>query len=384
MKICFWGNIAVALNGKVLGGGELQIALLAKALVKLGHEVVVVDHKVSKDFITEDGIKVISIKGYNNGIRILRTLTHRLRLIYTSLKQQEADVYYCRVRDFRHILAFWASRKVKAKFILGLASDIDVMNLRTRLKYLFLNNIGSLWWFFNSILSEIVYSWLLRNSDLVLVQHIGQKNMLLKKNIKSKVFYNLIDLSQIPIVTNPSQQDFCYVGSLDQRKGCAEFYEIMKKSPSSTFKVIGAPRDKTGQKYYGKLKLSNNVTLLGRLNHCETLFQITNSKAMISTSPMEGFPNTFIEAWACGIPVLSLHFDPGNIIEKEKLGIIARGDKALLINALVNIRSTPEFVNRGKAYVERNHVLNDKKLKEINYLFIDLKENKKTNQRLNY
>ena len=46
---------------------------------------------------------------------------------------------------------------------------------------------------------------------------------------------------------------------------------------------------------------------------------------------MEGFPNIFIEAWACGVPVLSLHVDPGGVIKKEGLGEIADGN----INTLV-------------------------------------------------
>ena len=127
MKICFWGNIAGALTGNTSGGGELQLALLAKALARSGHEVVIIDYNTTEDFITADGIKVFKIKGWNNGIRIIRTFTHRLPQLYWSLKAQKADVYYCRIRDFRHILAFWAARKVKAKFILGLASDLDAM-----------------------------------------------------------------------------------------------------------------------------------------------------------------------------------------------------------------------------------------------------------------
>ena len=35
MKICFWGDIAGALTGNTSGGGELQIALLAKALARV-------------------------------------------------------------------------------------------------------------------------------------------------------------------------------------------------------------------------------------------------------------------------------------------------------------------------------------------------------------
>jgi glycosyltransferase involved in cell wall biosynthesis len=375
MKICFWGNIASALTGNTSGGGELQIALFAKGLARGGHEVVVIDLQTTEDFITSDGIKIIKINGWNSGFRIIRTFTHRLPQFYLSLKAQKADVYYCRIRDFRHILAFWAARKVKAKFILGLASDLDVMGLIKRLKYDYTKNTASLWWFFSGFLIELVYPYLIRKADLVLVQHEGQKNILNKKGIKSRVFPNLIELSQLPVLSNPIQKDFIYVGWLDKRKGVVEFFELVKKASLHTFKVIGPPRDKTGYLYYEKLKSFHNVSLLGELSHSDTMYQIANSKALISTSPMEGFPNIFIEAWACGIPVLSLYVDPGDIIKKEELGEVTHGNLDKLLKAMDNNRNTDEFAKKAKAYVEHNHVLNANKIKEISCLFSELLRN---------
>jgi glycosyltransferase involved in cell wall biosynthesis len=376
MKICFWGNNSNALNGSPSGGGELQIALLAKALAKSGHEVIFVDYNLTQDFCTEDGIKVYCIKGYNDGIRVFRTLTIRLKLIYQTLKNQNADVYYCRIRDFRHILVFWAARRIKSKFVLALASDIDASGIATRLKYLLSADIKGIWWYFNAFVSEFVYFWLLRKSDMILVQHEGQKNMLLGKGIKSEVFSNLIDLRDIPVKTNTFQDGFCYVGSLDKRKGFADFFAIVEKCQFLHFKVIGKPRDKMGESHYKKLKMHKNVTLYGRLNHRDTLNQISTSQALISTSPMEGFPNIFLEAWACGIPVLSLHFDPGGIIQKENLGFVANGDKESLIRAMISIDNTSEFEKQAKEYIENNHVMNERKTREINDLFVSMMKNK--------
>ena len=372
MKICFWGNIGKALKGRTSGGGELQYALLAKALAKGGHEVVIIDFQATEDFITADGIKVFKINKWNNGIRVIRTFTHRLPQIYLSLKAQKADVYYCRIRDFRHILAFWAARKVNAKFVLGLASDLDVLNFFIRLKYHHLAFTNGLWGFFSNFLIEIVYPYLLRKADLVLVQHEGQKNILQKKRIKSLVFPNLFELSETRVISDQSHKDFIYVGELDKRKGFAEFFEIIMKSPLHSFKVVGQPRDKTGYVYYEKLLSFNNVVLFGRLNHSDTLDQIANSKALISTSHMEGFPNVFIEAWANGIPVLSLYVDPGNIIKKEKLGEVTNGNLDKLIQIMNDNINTDELAARAKAYVENNHVLNNVKIKEISCLFDEL------------
>lgn len=369
MKVCIWGNLSGAFSGKTAGGGEKQMALIAIALAKAGHEVIVIDYVSNVSFITPEGIKVITIEGWNNGIKIIRTFTHRLPQLYSKLKNVNADVYYCRIRDFRHILAYWAARKVKARFIMGIASDLDVMSFWKRLKYYYLANIGRLWWFFSGILIEFVYPFLMRKSDVVLVQHEGQRNILLNKKINSRVFTNLIDKTEFPEVSQTTPKDFVYVGALDKRKGFAEFYDLVQKAPKQSFKVIGKPRDKTGQHYFDKFKTINNVTLTGRLNHKDTIEMINSSKGLISTSPMEGFPNTFIETWACGKPVLSLYVDPGNVIEKKKLGFYAKGNLNKLLENLNAVTNDEKTSERLKNYVLEYHTLNENKIKELSSIF---------------
>jgi glycosyltransferase involved in cell wall biosynthesis len=376
MKICTWGNVASALEGKTQGGGELQIALLAKALAKAGHEVVVVDLDAKNDFVTNDGIKVYQIKGYNDGVRVFRFFTQRLPKIYSSLKEQKADIYYCQIRDFRHLLAYWAARKTNGIFVIQLASDLDASNLRMKLKHDYLTHFGGLFWFLKVFMTELIFPFLLRKADMVLVQHEGQKSSLIKMGIKSIIFKNLFELNDIPQMESPLHQDFCYVGSLDKRKGFAQFFELAKKAPSISFKVIGQPRDRTAFKCYEELKSFKNVRLMGRLNHAETMGHIANSRALVSTSPMEGFPNIFIEAWACGIPVLSLSFDPGGTIKREKIGEVADGDIDKLIGYIESVKNSEEFARKARAYVEHNHVLNADKILEISCLFSDLFNNR--------
>jgi glycosyltransferase involved in cell wall biosynthesis len=365
MKVCFLGEVAGALNGTTQGGGELQIALLAVTLAKAGNEVVIIDYNTTNDFELGNGIKVISIKGWNSGIRYLRAFTHRYPQLYRTLKNQNADIYYCRIRDFRHVFSYWAARNLKAKFILGLASDLDVMSFKMRAKHYYLPNMGHFWWLFSGILSEIIYPFLLRKSDYIFAQHEGQNKILDEKRINSVIFRNLIDVNKLPIVDNPDRKDFIYVGSLDKRKGLIEFFEIVEKTPTCTYKVVGQPRDKTGHLLFEKLKSFKNVTLLGRLNHLDTLSQIANSKALICTSPVEGFPNTFIEAWSYGIPVLSLYVDPGNVIQKESLGFVAHG----IINELIYYILNNDFSKLSTEYVQLNHAIFQNKIDEIDSLF---------------
>jgi glycosyltransferase involved in cell wall biosynthesis len=376
MKICFWGSVARAFRGKTDGGSELQMALLAISLARGGNEVVCLDPEIREDFITADGIKVLSIKGWNKGIMALRIVTHRIPQFYSLLKEQKADIYYCRMRDYMNILAYLAARKIKSKFIIAMASDLDATGLGMRFKYYYFPNLREIWWWlFSGLLIEIIHPFLLRKADIVFVQHEGQKQILLRKGIKSILFNNLIELAKLPVISNPVRNDFVYVGWLDKRKGIKEFFELVNKAQSYTFKVIGPPRDKTGHIYFERLKSFQNVSLLGELKHSETLYHIGNSKALISTSPMEGFPNIFIEAWAYGVPVLSLYVDPGDVIKREGLGDFAEGKINKLLDSLKEVRNSAEFSAKVKNYVERTHVLNDFKLKEINQIFNRLHNN---------
>lgn len=372
MKICLWGNIGNALKGKTDGGGELQLCLMAKALARGGHDVVVLDVETTEDFITIDGIKVFKIKGWNDDIRYVRGFTNMLKL-YKSLRDQQADIYYCRIFNFRHMFSFWAARKVKAKFVISLASDLEAMNFVKRWKNNYSINPLGIGPFFDIIFNEITYPRLFRKADLVLVQHEGQKNILLQKRITSLVFPNLYDGTINQSRQTHSTEDFIHVGSLRRHKGFDNFFKLIEKAPLHKFKIIGQPpEDKMGFLNYEKLKSYQNVSLLGRLNHSDTLKHIANSKALISTSPMEGFPNVFLEAWACGVPVLSMFVDPGDIIKREELGEVAHGNLDKLLQSLDNIKNTNKLAQKAKAYVENHHAINTEKIKEISSLFNEL------------
>jgi glycosyltransferase involved in cell wall biosynthesis len=275
-------------------------------------------------------------------------------------------VYYCRIREYRHIIVYLAARKVKAKFILSLASDLDILSIRKRWKHFYSSNIKDLWGVFNGIMGEVVYPFLLRKADLVLVQHYGQKEILSSKGITSRVFYNMIEANNIErIEEEDSVSAFVYVGSLDKRKGFEDFFEIVKRTPMYRYKVIGKVRDKTGNKLYKRLGDFSNVQLMGKLSHADTMNEISRSRGLISTSPMEGFPNIFIEAWACGVPVLSLYVDPGQVIENEKLGFVANGSIEQLIEKMPSLNRSEEFSRNAQAYVSTHHAITEIRIAEV-------------------
>lgn len=71
--------------------------------------------------------------------------------------------------------------------------------------------------------------------------------------------------------------------------------------------------------------LPGNVEWLGPLPFEEALSWFDRAAVLVNTSApdREGFPNTFIQAWLRGVPVLSLGVDPDGIIREHDLGDVA-------------------------------------------------------------
>ena len=64
------------------------------------------------------------------------------------------------------------------------------------------------------------------------------------------------------------------------------------------------------------------------------------AKIMCCTSDFEGFPNTFLEAWSYGLPIVST-FDPDNLISVKGLGKVGK-DISELVDGIRKLLESPE------------------------------------------
>jgi glycosyltransferase involved in cell wall biosynthesis len=67
----------------------------------------------------------------------------------------------------------------------------------------------------------------------------------------------------------------------------------------------------------------SNVSFHGRLSYWDTNELYGRAKLLVNTSDVEGFPNSYLQAWIRGVPVVTL-IDPDGVIERESLGVAAR------------------------------------------------------------
>ncbi|MEO6683136.1 MAG: glycosyltransferase family 4 protein [Ginsengibacter sp.] len=356
MKFCFFGHIAGSFNGKTIGGAELQIALLARALALKNHEVVIIDPSAEKSFLTEEGVKFVHVPDWNKGINGVRLFMHRIPQLKKLFIEQNADYYYVRMKTYMHLIPYWSARKINKKFIIAFAHDLDAPKFLKNFRYKYRSNFNIFKFLTIYIPNEFAYKFLIKNADYVLLQHSDQENYL--ENVKGQVliFPNIFDFSNVPAHSGKTENYFVHPGTLSVLKGIKNLKKLLTViNHSILIKIIGQPINLKSEKIYETLRGRENVTLTGRRNHKETIMEIANSLALINTSNFEGFPNIFLEAWATGVPVISLHVNPGNIFNKYNLGIYCDGDLNKMKKSIEEFHTYPINKEKMVSYVREFH-----------------------------
>jgi glycosyltransferase involved in cell wall biosynthesis len=139
--------------------------------------------------------------------------------------------------------------------------------------------------------------------------------------------------------------------------------EIASGSPDIRFIVCGGPTTFTaapgfGEKIADQLRALPNVDYRGQVAPEEANRVIANAAILLSTAEEEGFPNTFLQAWACGTPVVSLRVDPNRIIEQHGLGRISPTVQHAIndIEMLLDSEKERESISfRAREYVQKYH-----------------------------
>ena len=353
MLFCFWGNIYKSFIGETSGGGELQLALLCKELIKKNHNIIVIDLAIENDLKIET-ITFISIKKRVSKYKIFKNIFfyyHFFNLLYTN----KVNFYGGRMRSSLHIIPIIVSKLNNAKFILWLASDLDTLNFKERYKFFYSKLKNPIKIAKHIIHSELIFKIVLKKSDYIIAQHEIQKQNL--NNIKRVyVIPNIVD-TQLAKKINCSEKvyDYAIIGSLDKRKGINEIKKLIAQDKDSIFIIVGSARDNIAKDFIKDISSNKNIIYKGQQTHFSTLKIIKQSFALISLSLMEGFPNVFIESWLLGIPVFSLYVDPGDIIKKNNLGYYCNNNFSELIKITSSSKYKEYSPEKLKAYVFENH-----------------------------
>jgi glycosyltransferase involved in cell wall biosynthesis len=364
MKICILSEYAYHFladeeKSKYAGGAEMQMATLAKEFVKRKHVV---------SFITFENLRKVSEK--NNGIMIYNPFDNQgkgytylfpqnVYKLFKILNKIDADVYIQRATTpLTGILALYTKLRKKI-FLYSVSSDEEVsVNM-------FINGLKDL--------KKLVFQFGVKNCDCVICQTNKQKN-LLKQTINKEgiIIKNIYLLPKIKNGNNNSQLKVLWVGRITKEKRPELFLTLAKKFPNFKFCMIASKHgpSKTSTKYYNKIKKEaskiNNLDFHGYVPYNEINKYYLESALLINTSIVEGFPNTFLEAWGNYIPVITLDFDPDEIICEHKLGLHSKTFEQMIDDIkimLINEKLRKEMGINSRRYVEKEHdvkkIIND-------------------------
>jgi glycosyltransferase involved in cell wall biosynthesis len=206
----------------------------------------------------------------------------------------------------------------------------------------------------------IAYRAALRGADEIIVQRSQQGDLARADGLSPIELIPSFAEAAEPSSSDP--EAFLWIGRLVDYKRPMEYVRLAESLPEARFRMVWFPTNETRPELINELRQAGerlpNLELTGQIPRTELLEEIGRSYAVVSTSRAEGMPNTFLEAWARAVPVISLDFDPDERIADQGLGLVAHSSEALRA-AASRVWSDPaaraEMGDRARRHVTEVH-----------------------------
>jgi glycosyltransferase involved in cell wall biosynthesis len=343
-KICIVGMDAYGLLSgegdlKYIGGETVQHVLLARAWRDLGHEVsIIVFDDGQGERRVVDGITVIAAHKRTAGIPGLRFFHPRASGLFAALLAADAEIYYQSPAGAFTGITAWFCRMTGRKFIFRVASDSDCEKEHARLEF----------W-----RDRRLFDYGLHRADLVAVQTEYQARTLKENHgLDSAVINMLVEAPRRVATPVPKDIDVLWVGNLRALKRPELALELARQLPHVNFTLAGGPLPSASSRtYFDDVKAAAarlpNVSMPGAVRYTESGAWFDRARILLNTSSVEGFPNTFLQAWIRGIPVVS-YFDPDGLIHRLQLGAVSKSidDMREAIRGLLEVTTYRENIGR--------------------------------------
>lgn len=352
VRVCFYVPYIYPLfsSGSLLftGGIEVQISLLARGLVHRGFEVDVVTCDYGQPaVVVADGIRLLRSWRPESGPPVLRFFHPRLTRTVAALRASQADVYVVQGAGMNAGLTLDVARSLGRKFLFVVGHDLDV---EANLPLVF--GPRDRWWTRRA----------LRKADEIVAQ-TGTQRARLKETFgrDSVVIMNPVDIpaEQADVAAN---RTVLWMATYKESKRPEWFTRFAERHPDVHCVMAGVipVSPLTDRDYRAALEQAKrcpNLEVGGPISHERIGELLTRGALFTHTSPAEGFPNTFLEAWSYGLPTITT-FDPDGIIARERLG--ERHDtfeewEAAVLRWMSDPAARLEAGARAREYVRREH-----------------------------
>ena len=141
------------------------------------------------------------------------------------------------------------------------------------------------------------------------------------------------------------------------------------------FTLIGRPENQRYQeRFEARLRTLPRVRYLGEQPIERVNEEMAGAHVFVNTSRLEGFPNSFIQAWLREVPVVSLSVDPDDVLVRQRIGMHSRTPARLVEDTARLVEDAAlreEMGRRARAYAIEAHGL-ERHIGALQSLFEDL------------
>ena len=329
-----------------IGGAEVQQCLLARGLARRGHAVsmVTLDEGQGDDRVHEG---VLALRSYRTGAGLpgLRFFWPRITHVWAAMRRADAAVYYQRTSDSLTGVVAAQCRLRRRFFVFSVGEDgdcqPDLPNCSTARE-------------------RALFRFGLRRADVVVAQTRWQQEALARHfGVPSVLVRSAApDPGEPAPPPRESRPRFLWAGRVAPQKRPELLIELARRCPEAEFDVVGAAQGgASGEAFTAAARGLPNVHLHGFVPHTGLGAFYDQAAALVCTSLREGFPNTFLEAWARGRPVLT-SVDPDELVRQEEVGLVASGIEGLVEGARTLGARGEDWAamcRRARAYYLREH-----------------------------
>jgi len=332
---------------QAVGGAERQQWLLGRSLAAAGWSVSVGvrESLQSESRSVIDGVQFVALPHYESFCAPYQ----RQLSLHRFLRSERPDWFFSRGANYMLGPAVEIAKSLSIRTIFSAAVD-GGLTPRTAL--------------FSRPYCWPLYAWGLRRSDKIFVQHEGQ---LLELPPRLQLKASILPQIAVPTISVKPHCErdkyVAWVAMFREPKRPDVLVDIARRATGIRFVVCGGPtrhyaRPGFGEQAVKELRALPNVEYRGQVSSTEARYIISNAALFLSTSIKEGFPNTFLDAWSAGTPVISMHCDPGCIIKRFGLGTISPTvERALedITTLMESIARRRQIAASAQGYIAENH-----------------------------
>jgi glycosyltransferase involved in cell wall biosynthesis len=309
-----------------VGGAERQMLLLARALSDRGHSVAHIVYPVADPAVPNTRLRLVQRSAGTARSGIWRNVTEAVQ-VWRALRT--ADARFVIVRTASPVVGIAGVYCVlyRRRLIFSSANDSDLTVGEV---------FGARWY------RRALYTLGLRLSYALVVQSRQQEELAretfpgLRKVIQVPSFAETEVAADLSVERSESD-GFLWVSRAVEYKQPLKYLELAEALPEAAFSMVAVP-DPAGddtllEVVRARAKSIPNLTLLEPAPHRVIQTLIARAVALVNTSRLEGMPNVFLEAWALGVSVLTLEFDPDDVVTRHGLGVAAAGSWERFVEA---------------------------------------------------